>query len=208
MKNASKCWAIFIFIVIFLLPGSFNIAVCQEDMIRAKIGIQISSGSQIKMAKSRDRIKSGDLIRIFVHPERASFIYVIYSDRKEASLLNIVQQKMKSATLVLPSMDDAYEIDGASEFELFTIICSPVAMPEVTDLLGTQTAYTKWAVLEEELIKKSRVMLNDKGDIPFAIAGNVRGGASRETNASFVKKMRIFSGNFFVIKTYAFNVIK
>lgn len=179
----------------------------RENMVRAKIGIQISSGDKNMMAKSRDRLKSGDLVRIFIHPEKAAYIYVIYSDQKQAVLLNSIEQKIAGSSLVLPSVSESYEIDGTSSVELFTIICSPKALPRVTSLFSTDPPHGKWASLEADLVKQSRVKLTEKSEAPFAIAGNVRGAAVKQgTNASFKKKLRVYSGNSFLVKQYEFRV--
>ncbi len=207
MKKNSHQWIVVVWILVFIMVLGLGSAFCKDDMVRAKIGILISSSNKDHMAKSRDRLISGDLLRLFVHPENASYIYVVYSDTQKAALLTRVEQ---GDTLVLPSIDESYEIDGASKFELFTIVVSPTELPEITTLLEKDAAHGKWAFLEKELMEKSRVHLTEETDSTIAIAGNVRGagGGRRETNQSFVKKLRTYSGNAFLVKTFEFRVKK
>ena len=61
-----------IFLSLFFIIGSIYLAGAQEEKVRAKIGIQIRSGDRIKRAKSQDRLKPLDLLRIYVHPDLIS----------------------------------------------------------------------------------------------------------------------------------------
>ena len=81
----------------FIITCGIYHADAQEEKVRAKIGIQISSGDHIVRAKSQDRLKAGDLLRIYVHPEKTSHVYVIHTDLKEATFLNMVQQRIQSS---------------------------------------------------------------------------------------------------------------
>ena len=194
-------------ICFFILLIRLNTAFCDDIYIRAKIGIEISSSGKNKLAKSRDRLKPGDLLRIYVHPEKASYIYVVYSDRKNISLLSMTEQKILSASLVLPSVNEYYEIDGKNNFERFTIICSPKKINEIPQFFNSNPLFKEWESLEQTLDEKSRIQLSDKSDIPFAIAGNVRG-ISSDQSSSPIKKLRIFTGNYMVVKKYEFQVTK
>ncbi len=193
---------------IFMLFIFFNTAFCSDIDFRAKIGIQINSLKKNKLAKSRDRLKPGDLLRIYVHPEKASYIYIIYSDGQDISLLSMIEQKILSSSLVLPSVNEYYEIDGKSNVERFTIICSPKEIVEITQFFKSNPSFENWEPLEQTLEEKSKIQLNDKSDIPFAIAGNVRSGLSPDQNSSMVKKLKIFTGNYMVVKKYEFRVAK
>ncbi|MCP4022184.1 MAG: DUF4384 domain-containing protein [Desulfobacteraceae bacterium] len=196
----------FVTISLFFLNSGTSFA--QSSLIRAKIGIQISSGEKLKLAKSRDRLKTGDLIRIVIHPEKASYIYVIYSDKNIVSLLSMVEQKIKSSTLVLPSVNDYYQIDGKSSFETFAIIISSKGISEIQSIFQSNPTIEKWSLLEQELKQKSKIKLNEKSDAPFAIAGNVRGGISSDPTKSVLKDLKIFSGNGMIVKKYEFKVKK
>jgi len=204
IKNLSMVTCIsFIYIL-----SSFSTAFSEDNIVRAKIGIQIRSEGRYSMAKSRDRLKPGDLLRIYVHPEKASCIYIIYSDKKKATLLNVVEQKILNSTLVLPSVNEFYEIDGNSPFEKFTIICSPKELSEIDDFINSDDSYANWKILENELVKNSRISLTERSDTPFAIVGNVRGIEKTDIGGSFERNLNIFSGNLFIVKKYEFRVKK
>jgi len=191
--------------IIFTLIG-FTPGFCDDTMVRAKIGIQIGSDEKLLFAKSRDRLRSGDMLRIFVLPEKAAFIYVIYSDKKDVALLKKAEPSSQKSTLVLPSINEYFEIDGNSETELFTIVCSPVEIYEIADFLSSEKSYEKWVALENDLIEKSKLDLTQKSDTPFSIAGNVR--RATKSDQSYLTKLQIFSGNLLVIKKYEFKIKK
>jgi hypothetical protein len=197
-----------VLLCIFMLFICLNTAFCDDTSIRAKIGIQISSSGKNKLAKSRDRLKTGDFLRIFVHPEKASYVYVVYSDRKDVSLLSVTEQKILSSSIVLPSVNEFYEIDGKSNFERFTIICSPKEIIEITQFFKSNPSFKKWESFEQTLVKKSRIQLNDRSDLPFPINGVARSQISPDQSSSIVKKLKIFTGNYMVVKKYEFRVAK
>jgi len=185
-------------------PPAFS----QERTVRAKVGILIKSGDQMTRAKSRDRLKAGDMVRIYVHPETSSYVYVIHHDRKTVSLLNMVQQKVQSSTMVLPSLQEYYQVDGNSAVENFTVICSPEEVKEVAALLGSEVPYEKWGAIEKDLTKRGEVDLSQKTERPFAIAGNVRGAGETAAGDPFVRDLQIFSGNSILVRHYEFSVKK
>ena len=160
-------------------------------------------------AKSHDNLKAGDFLRIYVHPEEASHVYVVYADLKKAILLNVVQLKKQSSTLVMPSLQEFYRIDGKSPKELFTIIISPKELLEVSGLLGAGTAhYSKWIEVEKVLHEKSKIDLGKSVEKPFSISGNVRSGKGADSLDPFVSKLLIFSGKSILVKKYEFRVKK
>ena len=180
-----------------------------EDRVRAKIGIQIVSGDRVMRAKSRDRLKAGDLLRIYVHPERGCYVYVVHSDRQTATLLNTVEQRLQGTTLVMPSLHQYYQVDGESAAESFTIICSPRELPELAGMLEEgQSPHEQWAAVEGDLASRSRIDLTQKSEKPFAIAGNVRGAGGGEGGDPFSGKLQIFSGRDLLVKQYEFRVAK
>jgi hypothetical protein len=93
--------------------------------VRAKAGIAIKSGKVTRQVKCRDDLKAGDALRIYVQTEESSYVYVVHSDGKTVALLNVLEQKVPSSTLVLPSVEEYYAVDGKTLVETFTIICSP-----------------------------------------------------------------------------------
>ena len=80
------------------------------------------------MARTLDRIRSGDMVRVYVHPEKNAYVYVVYTDKQQVTLLTPVEQTTQGSTLVLTSVNEYYEIDGSNRTEAFTIICSPTAI--------------------------------------------------------------------------------
>jgi hypothetical protein len=185
------------------LPG-----LSQEVIVRAKIGILVKSGDQILRAKSKDRLKAGDLLRIYVHPEVSSYLYVVHSDQKTVTLLTRVEQRIQSSTLVLPSVQEFYQVDGQSPMETFTVICSPKEVKEISSLAGSQMTPERWVSLEKDLLKKGEIDLAQKSEKPFAIAGNVRGAGDAAGGDAFVKELQIFSGKSILARQYEFSVKK
>lgn len=180
----------------------------QEKTVRAKIGILVKSGDQILRAKSKDRLKAGDLVRIYVHPEMSSYVYVVHKDQKTVTLLNMVEQRIQSSTLVLPSVQEFYQVDGQSPVETFTVICSPTEVKEISSLVSSQMTNDRWVSLEKELLKKGEIDLAQKSEKPFAIAGNVRGAGDAARGDAFVSELQIFSGKSILVRQYEFSVKK
>ncbi|RPH49747.1 MAG: hypothetical protein EHM85_12815 [Desulfobacteraceae bacterium] len=180
-----------------------------ENPVRAKIGIQIRSGGAVEKAKSRDTIGTGDLLRIYVHPEANAYVYVVHSDLAEATLLNMVEQKIQSSTLVMPSLLDYYQVDGKSSQETFTIICSPVALSQMAGLVKNgKLPYDQWVKIETGLAQKGKMDLSGNTEKPFALAGNVRGMGSSDSSDPFAGGLQIFSGKEVLVKKYEFAVKK
>jgi len=152
---------------------------------------------------------AGDLLRIYVHPEKPSNVYVVYTDHEKATLLNSVQQEIQSTSLVMPSLQEYYQVDGQSSKESFTIVCSPKELSEIIEVFkGGETTYSKWAAIEKILIAKGKIELNETSKTPFSIAGNVRGAGGLQKTDPFVKELQIFSGKSILIKKYEFHVKK
>ncbi len=186
----------------------FTQANAENINVRAKIGIQIKSGDLIISAKSKERLKSGDLFRIYVHTEENCAVYIIHTDKKTVSLLNITEQKIQSTTLILPSAEAYYQVDGKSNIEKVTIICSPQQIPELAPIETNDMRYDKWISIQANLIKKSQILLSQQDEKPFLIAGNVRGIANSTTGDSFAKELQIYSGKGLIVKNYEFKVKK
>jgi hypothetical protein len=183
------------------LPG-----LAQEKIVRAKLGIAIQSGKEIRPAKSSDSLKAGDSLRIYVHPEERSFVYVVHTDGKTVALLHMVEQRGQSSTLVLPSVQEFYAVDGKSKVETFTIICSPEEVKQIWALVNSQMTPELWDNLQRELLKKGELELVQKSEKPFAISGTVRGAGDGKDEDPFVKDLQIFSGKSMVVKQYEFRI--
>ena len=197
--------SILFFSAVLFVFGSASV-VSAEEMVRAKIGVEIYSGKQTFPAKSRVRLKVGDTFRIYVMPEKDCYIYVINADKKNAMLLNPGDSKRvpKGSVKFLPSMKNRFQPDGLVNEEFLTVICSPKKLTRVTDLFTSGSApFDQWASLEKELVSSSRISLNEEITKPVPLAGNVR-----SNPIPFVEKMRTSSGKSLLLKRYHFHVKK
>ena len=182
-------------------------AVCQDDLVRAKVGIMIRSKDRVISAKKKARIRPGDQIRIYALPEKPSYVYVIHSDKKTATLLNDENQRVANGALTLPAPQDFYEIDGQSSKEIITIVCSRQETQELKALFASgQVPHRAWAPVEKDLLGKNPVDLTGKAEKPFSIAGSVRGGAGAAD--PFIEKLQTISGNDLVVRQYELRVKK
>jgi len=179
-----------------------------QDRVRAKIGIQVRSGEQTALARNAETVKTGDFLRVYVVPEDDAYIYVVHNDGKTLTLLNAQDANTrvnKGVPVILPAPEKFYQIDGTSDKESITVICSPTEIREVTKLFSSMNVPQKnWGSLEQELLEKSKIDLTQKTDTPFQISGNVRSIG----NDSFIETLRISSGKALVVKKYDFQVQK
>lgn len=187
-------------------------ALADDNLVKAKIGIQIKSKDKLTRAKSKEFIKPGDYIRIYVKPMQISYVYAVYSDGKTASLLNMTMQKLDKDTgksfLFLPSDKAFYKVDGASPVERFSVICSLTEVQGISGMNEAGIPHEKWMAIETELMKKSKITLVRNPESPIAIAGNVRGIDTPEDRERFVKNLPIYSGKGLVVKKYEFHIKK
>ena len=127
-----------------------------QDMVRAKIGIELISGKSSTRARTIDRIKTGDKLRIYVIPEQNAYVYIVHTDQNKVTLFHNSKVN-KDATLILPSSNQYFLTDGLSETEVFTIICSLDELTNIMTLLSSKNlSYSIWAELGKNLLKKKR----------------------------------------------------
>jgi hypothetical protein len=180
-----------------------------QDRVRAKVGIQVHSRERTAPAKTTETVKTGDFLRVYVVPEDEAYVYVVHNDGKNLTLLNAqnaTTKITKGGLLTLPAPEKFYQVDGGSDKESITVICSPKEIREVTSLLSSPNVPQKnWLSLEKELLDKSKIDLSPPTDKPFQIAGNVR---SMSNNDPFVNTLVIYSGKSLVAKKYDFQVQK
>ncbi|MBF0203633.1 MAG: hypothetical protein HQK67_04780 [Desulfamplus sp.] len=156
---------------------------------------------------------------MYVHSENSNYVYIIHTDGKNVNLLNITEQKVQSSTLILPSAQAFYEIDGQSDIEKFTIICTPEKIDELSGMEKINITVAQWTAIETDLEKRSNALVSENEDEAFSIdgnitsiAGNVRGitnsikSSSGVNDDPFLKELQIFSGKGLVIKTYEFQI--
>lgn len=195
------------FLCVVFMAGEAMPADSQDGLVRAKIGIMLKSKGRVIRAKKKERIWSGDQIRIYALPEKPSYVYIIHSDTKAATLLNNENQRVANVVLTLPDPQNFYEIDGQSSKEFITVVCSPEERRALTALFKSgQVPHSAWAPVEKELLGKSRIDLTGKAEKPFSIAGTVRGGAAAAD--PFIEKLQTISGNTLVVRQYEFRVKK
>lgn len=192
----------------FLFVPNLKTLAETDSIIRAKIGIALKSDKRITRATAHENIRPGDMFRIFVHPEKSCTVYIVYTDETRVHLLHAAYQDVKNCTLILPSVNAFYNVDGANTIEKITIICSPQKLPEIDSINDETTTYTKWAALLDTFTNKSKLIEVQKYEKPFSIAGNVRGTCGADSNDAFLRKLQIYSGKGLLVKTYAFKVKK
>ena len=180
-----------------------------QDRVRAKVGIQVHSGDRTAPAKTTEAVKAGDFLRVYVVPEGEAYVYVVHNDGKSLTLLNAqnaTTKVTKGGLVTLPAPETFYQIDGGSDKESITVLCSPTELREVASLFSTpHVAQQDWLSLEKALLDKSKIDLSQPTDKPFQIAGNVR---SMSNNDPFVNNLVIYSGKSLVAKKYDFQVQK
>jgi len=181
-----------------------------QDRVRAKVGIGIQGrpDAPIAPAKTNETVKTGDFLRVYVIPEDDAYIYVVHNDGKTPTLLNAphaATKTSKGSPMTLPAPEKFYQIDGGSDRESITVICSPTEIREVAKLFSTpNVAQKNWLSLEKELVDKSKIELAQQADKPFQIAGNVRSMSADP----FLETLSISSGKSLVVKKYDFQVQK
>ncbi len=179
-----------------------------DDIVRAKIGIKIKSGEKTTRARAQNTVKAGDLLQVYIHPREDVYVYVIHTDGKTATLLNMTMQKVQSALLCLPSMDAFYKVDGGSLMEKITVVCSPTEMPFLSEMIDHDQANNKWAAIEQELIAKSKIVRTrgTDDDRTFEIGGTVRGPGSLKVRDPFIEDLPVYSGTGLLVRKYEFMV--
>lgn len=180
-----------------------------EDRVEARIGIQIKSGDEVTRARSRDLIRAGDYLRVYVQPESgARYVYVVHADDRRVTLLNAAAQKIEGPTLILPSPQTYYQVDGNSDMERFTVICGPSPLPEVAALEDAGMAPDQWIAFRDNLAQGGEIVLTRRSEPRIGIAGNVRGWNDPDCPDPFLEILQTYSGKGLLVQTYAFQVQK
>jgi hypothetical protein len=165
-------------------PGNSGDA---SDSIKAKIAILHKAGDNYSSLRSKDRLRAGEMLRIFIEPVNKCYVYVVHADIKEATLLYGNDSPVVNNILLLPSESDYYVFDDSSPEERIIIFCSA----------------RKSAELEKLFNKKETISRNDKTDKPFPIAGNVSA-----LNDEFLDQVQTFVGKNVLIRKYEFEIKK
>jgi hypothetical protein len=186
--------------VIFL-----QISILPQDIIKAKIAILHKSGDDFNVLRSNDRLRAGEMIRIFVQPENDCYVYIIHSDNSESTLLYDKKLSSKQDTLILPSTSEYYVFDDKSPTAKVVIFCSVKKIDDINKLFGRGDAakLSSWDSLEEKLLKKYKKNFADKSEKPFPMAGNVSA-----VNDEFLNRQLVLSGEGVIIRRYDLEIKK
>jgi hypothetical protein len=180
--------------------------VMAQSLVRAKIGIQLTSGTATTRAKTQEHVRKGDLLRLYVVPNDAGHIYIVHTDGAIATLLHQHRQHEKAhkgEIIILPDEKSFYHIDGKSTAERFTVVCSTAPVPEMQALLaGGKLTHSKWLHIEKILVERGKIDLTTEVEKPIALAGKTRSLESDE----FIKDLPIYSGKSLLVKGYTFTV--
>ena len=178
------------------------------ELLRASIGIEIHSNGQSLKAKANDRLTSGDKLSIYVIPEQDSFVYIINSNSKIASLIDLggnPKKVLARSLRIYPSPSEGYRIDGNENIESFSIICSPKDLTSISQLFyGGSVAVGEWQSLEKIFFGDNQIIDSSEPEDSFHFGGSLR---SADTNP-FINALSISSGKTLVIKRYQFDVKK
>ena len=190
-------------------------------LFRATIGIKInyctapksdrlllckkSDNWQNRKAKVNDRLRSGDKLSVYVKPEENSFVYLINSNAKTASLIALDDNLSARSLRVFPSFKESYQVDGNEDVELFSIICSSKKLPRINQLFsGGAVAVEKWRTLENIFIEDNQIITPSKPEEQLQFGGSLR---SPDSNP-FIKTLSISSGKALIVRRYQFDVKK
>ena len=189
----------------FLLFNMYLFGFVPGDTVKAKIAILHKAGEIYNPLKTKDRLREGEMLRVFVLPVQDCFVYVVHSGDKESFLLCKSQLKAKRDTLLLPNPDDYYIFDEAGVKEKITIFCSTKKINEIEKLFAKTelTPSGSWNDVETKLIALNKSNLNENSDKPFPIAGNVSA-----VNQDFIEAMQMFVGKGMLIRKYEIEVKK
>ncbi len=191
---------LFFTIIIFL-----QISTLSQDLIKAKIAILHKSADDFAVLRSNDRLRVGEMIRIFVQPDDDCYVYIIHSDNNESTLLCDKKISSKQDTLILPSNSEYYVFDDKSTTAKVIIFCSLNKIDDINKLFkeGDVVSLTSWSSLEEKLLKKYKKNFTDKSEKPFPMAGNVSA-----INDEFLNRQLVLSGKEAIIRKYEIEIKK
>jgi hypothetical protein len=193
-----------LFIILLLFAQTFTYS-SSKDTVKVKIAILHKAGDEITSLRSKDRLKAGEMIRIFILPLNNCYVYVVHSDNKESVLLYGDKVKGIKDTLILPSLSEYYIFDDQSPTAKITILCSLDKITDIEKLFDNKesSSLTGWNKVEVKLIKESKKELSEVSDKPFPIAGNVSA-----VNEDFIEQILTFEGNKLLIRKYELEIKK
>ncbi len=191
--------------LVFITAVFFQTTVFSQNIIKAKVAILHKSGDDFTVLRSNDRLRVGEMIRIFVQSENDCYVYIINSDNKESTLLCNKRVTSKNDTLILPSTSEYYVFDDKSPTANITIFCSLKKIDDINKLFKDEeiSEPSRWSSLEEELVKKYKKNFSDQSEKPFPMAGNVSA-----VNDEFLNHQLVLSGKGAIIRKYEIEIKK
>jgi hypothetical protein len=200
-----------LFLAFLLCLPTLSLADAKLDetgIVKGKIGIEIVKKDKSDLARKRNRITTNDKLKIYADPDFKSYTYVISSDKKTATLLSPSSKgksEPKEGLKHFPGTKQYYQFDETSDLELLTVICSPNELKEVLTLFESESvSHKKWAELEADIIKKSKILASKDVGKEVQIGGFVQQGL--RSAGSFADKIPVRRGNNLLIKNYEFRV--
>lgn len=191
--------------ICFLLALIPFINLFSQNIIRAKIAVMHKAGNSYEPLRSNDRVRVGEMLRIFIEPFNNCYVYVVSTDNSGSSILYNNKVKAEKDTLILPSRNEFYTYDENSTNSKLTIFCSLKKMQDVETLFSNSrhVKETAWNKVESSLINKYEKKFGGKSEKPFSIAGNVSA-----ANEKFLEKQRTLSGKEVIIRKYEIEIQK
>ncbi len=192
-------------LICLIIINSFTFSFYPADSVKARIAILHKAGEIYNPLKTKDRLKAGEMIRIFVIPDNDCYVYAIHTGDKESFLLCKSKLTTKKDTLILPSKDDYYVFDEGGVKEKITIFCSSKKVEDIEKLFKESEliSSSSWNDIEKKLITLNKSDLNETSDKPFPLAGNVS-----STNEDFMQSMPLFVGDDMLIRKYEIEIKK
>jgi|SRR5690554_4094636 len=192
-------------IILSLIISYLAFGYVPSDTVKAKIAVLHKTGEIYNPLKTRDRLKAGEMLRIFVLPEKDCFVYTIHTGEKESFLLCKAKLSAGKDTLILPTPEDYYVFDEGGVKEKITILCSKNKIDEVEKLFKDSEIIKSdnWNSTEEKIIAMNKENLNESSDKPFPLAGNVS-----SVNSDFIESMQSFIGKDVLIRKYEIEIKK
>ncbi len=193
---------VLIVLLILSIPG---FGFTPKDSVKARIAILHKAGENYNPLKTKDRLKVGEMLRVFVLPSTSCFVYAVHTGSKESFLLCKTELKAGKDTLLLPTPEDYYIFDEGGVKEKITIFCSTKKINEIEKLfMSSELVPTKsWNDVETKLISQNKSNLSETSDKPFPMAGNVSA-----INEDFIETMQMFVGVNMLIRKYEIEVKK
>jgi len=193
---------VLIVLLILSIPG---FGFTPKDSVKARIAILHKAGENYNPLKTKDRLKVGEMLRVFVLPSTSCFVYAVHTGSKESFLLCKTELKAGKDTLLLPTPEDYYIFDEGGVKEKITIFCSTKKINEIEKLfMSSELVPTKsWNDVETKLISQNKSNLSETSDKPFPMAGNVSA-----INEDFIEAMQMFVGVNMLIRKYEIEVKK